>query len=86
MSTYKGWEYELPETVAACEKHCIRHEIVHAFLSESGLADSSFPYDSAWAATKKWLTGLHRKVRKSMPHGRRQARFDTRQVMAYHFI
>ena len=27
MSTYKGWEHELPGTVVACEKHIIRHEL-----------------------------------------------------------
>lgn len=65
MSTYKDWEYELPETVAACEKHCIRHEIVHAFLSESGLADSSFPYDSAWAGNEEmvdWIASQGPKI------------------------
>ena len=65
MSTYKDWEYELPETVAACEKHCIRHEIVHAFLSESGLADSSFPYDGAWAGNEEmvdWIASQGPKI------------------------
>lgn len=55
MSTYKGWEHELPGTVVACEKHIIRHEIVHAFLDESGLADSSFTLDGAWAKNEEMV-------------------------------
>jgi len=49
MSTYKGWEHEPPETVALAQKQTIRHEIVHAFLDESGLADCSAAYDGGWA-------------------------------------
>lgn len=55
MSTYKGWEHELPETIAAAEKETLRHEIVHAFLSESGLADSSLNLDGAWAKNEEMV-------------------------------
>lgn len=49
MSTYKGWEHEPPETAEASQKETLRHEIVHAFLHESGLAYSSLNIDGAWA-------------------------------------
>lgn len=55
MSTYKGWEHELPETIAAAQKETLRHEIVHAFISESGLADSSSNYDGAWAKNEEMV-------------------------------
>ena len=55
MSTYKGWEHEPPETAEAAQKETLRHEIVHAFLSESGLADSSFSVDCAWAKNEEMV-------------------------------
>lgn len=55
MATYKGWEHEPPETIAAAQKETLRHEIVHAFFSESGLADSSFSYDGAWAKNEEMV-------------------------------
>ena len=59
MTTYEGWEHEEPDTVAACEKITLRHEIVHAFYYESGLADSSFVYDGAWAKNEEMMKILH---------------------------
>lgn len=53
MSTYKGWEHEPPETAAAAQKETLRHEIVHAFFSESGLADSSSIVEGAWAKNEE---------------------------------
>lgn len=55
MSTYKGWEHEPPETTAAAQKETLRHEIVHAFLSESGLADSTLNADVAWAKNEEMV-------------------------------
>lgn len=49
MSTYKDWEHENEKTVFAAQKGTLRHEIVHAFLNESGLADSSAQYEGGWA-------------------------------------
>lgn len=53
MSTYKCWEYEAPETIEAAQKETLRHEIVHAFFNESGLADNSFIFDGAWAKNEE---------------------------------
>lgn len=55
MSTYKGWEHEPQETVEAAQKETLRHEIVHAFFSESGLADSSFSVEGAWAKNEEMV-------------------------------
>ena len=55
MATYKGWENEPPETIATAQKETLRHEIVHAFLSESGLADSSNAIDCGWAKNEEMV-------------------------------
>ena len=49
ISTYPGWEHDPKETVEACQKECLRHEIVHAFFFESGLNDSASGVSGSWA-------------------------------------
>lgn len=58
MNTYKGWEHEDEDSKAQCSKETIRHEIIHAFLSESGLQDSAFAYDGAWAKNEEMVDWL----------------------------
>ena len=68
MSTYKGWEHENQETVEACEKHTLRHEIVHAFLDESGFKGSEFAYDGGWAENEEmvdWIASQGAKIYKA---------------------
>lgn len=36
-------------------KEIIRHEIIHAFLNESGLQDSSMQYCNAWAKNEEMV-------------------------------
>ena len=55
MSTYKGWEHEPPETIQAAQKEVLRHEIVHAFFDQSGLADSALNPDMAWAKNEEMV-------------------------------
>ena len=55
MHTYKGWENELETTVEGCQKLTLRHEIVHAFFSESGLKDSTFAYDGGWSMNEEMV-------------------------------
>ena len=55
MSTYKGWENESAETIKACDKANLRHEIVHAFFNESGLQDCSFGIDNSWAKNEEMV-------------------------------
>ena len=39
-------------------KKTLRHEIMHAFLNESGLSDSSNRFDSAWAKNEEMVDWL----------------------------
>ena len=55
MTTYEGWEHESPETAKAAQNATLRHEIVHAFLNESGLMDSCFAYDGSWARCEEMV-------------------------------
>lgn len=55
LSTYKGWEHELPTTIEAAQKETLRHEIVHAFFNESGLGDSASNIDSAWSKNEEMV-------------------------------
>lgn len=55
MTTCKGWENEPKETREAAQKHTLRHEIVHAFLDESGLMDSTFAYDGGWSKCEEMI-------------------------------
>ena len=55
MHTYKGWEHETETTIIECQKSTVRHEIVHAFLNESGLQESAFAYDGAWAKCEEMV-------------------------------
>lgn len=55
MSTYKGWEHEPPETIAISQKQTLRHEIVHAFFDESGLASSALGIDGSWAKNEEMV-------------------------------
>lgn len=55
VGTYKGREHELPETAESAQKETLRHEIVHAFLSESGLGDSSNVAEMAWAKNEEMV-------------------------------
>lgn len=43
------WDEEPEETKTICEKQTLRHELVHAFLHESGLRESSHGLDHGWA-------------------------------------
>ncbi|MCD8308441.1 MAG: hypothetical protein LUD19_01205 [Clostridia bacterium] len=54
MSTYEGWDKESKKTVEEYEKQNLRHEIVHAFLFESGLHDNS-ERANAWARNEEMV-------------------------------
>ena len=40
------------------EEETLRHEIVHAFLNESGLMDSTFAYDGGWSKNEEMVDWL----------------------------
>ncbi len=53
MHTYDGWEHETEKTIDAAQKQYLRHEIVHAFIRESGLLDNALDYDGPWCANEE---------------------------------
>ena len=55
LATYPGWENEGENSIKAAEKQTLRHEIVHAFLDESGLNDSAFSYSEAWPKNEEMV-------------------------------
>lgn len=55
IKTYPGFEDETDEYIKLNERETLRHEIVHAFLSESGLADSSCRLEKGWAKNEEMV-------------------------------
>ena len=55
MTTYEGWEHETKETICLYQKHMLRHEIVHAFLNESGLKNSASQHNYAWSKNEEMI-------------------------------
>ena len=55
MHTYKGWEHEDENTIQACTKENLRHEIVHAFFNESGLQECCCAVDGSWARNEEMV-------------------------------
>lgn len=53
-SSYPEWEHESAETLIPYQKITLRHEIIHAFLFESGLAQNSGDAD-AWAMNEEMV-------------------------------
>ncbi len=49
------WKNESPERVADEKCRTLRHELIHAFLDESGLAWNSFPAQRAWARNEEMV-------------------------------
>lgn len=69
MSTYKGWENEDKNTALVAQNEVIRHEIVHAFFNESGLACNTLSNDdSGWARNEEmvdWIALQGSKIHKA---------------------
>ena len=55
MATYPGWEFETAEKTILAQKDTLRHEIVHAFLNESGLQHSTANYTGGWAKFEEMI-------------------------------
>ena len=55
MLTFPDWEDEMKETAERLERTITRHEVIHAFLSESGLDSSSMVCPSAWAKNEEMI-------------------------------
>ena len=55
MKTYPSFEEESDEVLRIVEKEVLRHEIIHAFLNECGLQDSSLQYEGGWAKNEEMI-------------------------------
>lgn len=68
MHTYNGFENESEDTIAACQRENLRHEIVHAFFFESGLKSAAGNYNGAWAENEEmvdWIALQGEKIHKA---------------------
>jgi len=55
LTTYPGFENEDKLTITEAYKSTTRHEILRAFLNESGLMDSSHQFDRGWAKNEEMV-------------------------------
>lgn len=55
MKTYPSWENETAAYCQKVEKQILRHEIIHAFLTQSGLDDNSNRFEGAWAKNEEMI-------------------------------
>lgn len=55
MHTYPDWECESDKVIDLQQKKTLRHELIHAFLGESGLSDNSNPTETAWARNEEMV-------------------------------
>ena len=55
LNTHEEWVNETEEKIEHQQRITLRHELVHAFLNESGLQWNSFTPDSAWARNEEMV-------------------------------
>lgn len=55
IKSLPDWSNEPDEVILTKERETIRHELLHAFLSESGLAWNTFPAERAWAKNEEMV-------------------------------
>ena len=68
MTTFPGWENETIESCRISERQTLRHEIVHAFLNESGLHDNTHNTENGWARNEEmvdWFANQGPKIYKA---------------------
>lgn len=68
LSTHPEYGKDPVETREACEKVTLRHEIVHAFLNESGLMSSACEVVGAWSKNEEmvdWIALQGEKIYKA---------------------
>lgn len=58
MRTHPGWHTAPEEALTAYAAETLRHEIVHAFLNESGLGSSACVFDGPWSANEEMVDWL----------------------------
>ena len=55
LKSLPEWENEPEQSIIRQEKEAIRHEIIHAFLNESGLGWNTFAQEKAWAKNEEMV-------------------------------
>ena len=55
MATSEGWKDEKKQTIDVLQKQILRHEIVHAFLNESGLQANGSKTENSWAYNEEMV-------------------------------
>ena len=55
LKSIPDWANEKSEKISVMEKCTLRHEIVHAFLNESGLEWNTFSAEKAWAKNEEMV-------------------------------
>lgn len=55
ISTRKEFENESANYVKTCENEILRHEIIHAFLNESGLTTNAAQFTGAWPQNEEMV-------------------------------
>lgn len=55
MDTIDEWKVESKEKKKERENLFLRHEIVHAFLNESGIRDNGGVFDMSWAKNEEMI-------------------------------
>lgn len=55
MKTHPEYSQENEESIKNVERACLRHEIIHAFLHESGLAYSAMCSEESWAMNEEMV-------------------------------
>lgn len=55
IRTFPNFEEESCEVLMSVERETLRHEIIHAFLYESGLDDSANAINTSWAKNEEMI-------------------------------
>lgn len=55
LKSVPAYKDDTDEYRKKCEDNTLRHEVIHAFLNESGLAWNSFPQEKAWAKNEEMV-------------------------------
>lgn len=55
LSTHPDWQEETQDRRKLAQKITLRHEIVHAFLSESGLQENACSIDGPWPRNEEMV-------------------------------
>ena len=55
LKTLPDWADDPRESIERKERETLRHEVIHAFLNESGLGWNSLPVEHAWAKNEEMV-------------------------------